>query len=112
MSRCDRTLIAPLLIEHYPFMASAKSDEWHALLNAETGLAIPMDEPNPTAFDKWRAALEDQKGLPVWGVTQERIDEGKRMVADLLELETNRTANQEALLVRLRLDAPGVAVIR
>ncbi len=64
----DRREIAPLLLPHFPEMAEASSDEWHAFLDQVTGLSTPLDEQNATAFDRWRQALAAMD-IPVWTIT-------------------------------------------
>jgi hypothetical protein len=68
MIHIDRREIAPLLLPHFPEMAEASSDEWHAFLDQVTGLATPLDEQNATAFDRWRQALAAMD-IPVWSIT-------------------------------------------
>jgi hypothetical protein len=104
----DRSAIAPLLIEHFPAMAEATGDQWHEFLNGMTGLDVSLDEPNGSAFDKWRQALHEQQGIPVWGVSPERIATIKAGVARLLESEKERSAKETELLERLRKEAPEV----
>lgn len=112
MSKNDRTLIASLLKDNYPAMAEANSEQWHALLNAETGLSIPEDEPNASAFDKWRQALTEQGKAQVWGVAPEHAAQKKARLKALLEQQDKLKANESDLLARLRLEAPGQAVQR
>lgn len=65
----DRRDIAPLLQPLFPSMGpEASSDDWHGFLNAMTGLDVPLNEENPTAFDKWRQTLSAM-GYPVWDTT-------------------------------------------
>jgi hypothetical protein len=85
MLKSDRTLIAGLLLPHFPEMKGASSGEWHDFLNDKTGLAIPDDEPNATAFDKWREALAAQHNIPVWGETPERAAIRAERLAKMLE---------------------------
>src|SRR5437773_9668203 len=68
MIHIDRREIAPLLLPHFPEMAGASSDEWHAFLDQVTGLATRLDEQNATAFDRWRQALAAMD-IPVWSIT-------------------------------------------
>jgi len=70
----DRREIARLLGPIYPTMAEATSNEWHFFLNAETGLDVPLDEPNGSAFDKWRQALASKGVAGVWGYTPDQIE--------------------------------------
>lgn len=65
MASTDRRLIRGLLLEHFPEMVKASSDEWHEFLNRITDLTIPHTMPNTSAFDAWRQALAKQ-GYPVW----------------------------------------------
>ncbi len=105
--RFDRRAIEPLLGAFFPDMQGKTSDEWQAFLNAETGLQIASDEPNPSAFDEWRKALAGN-GLPVWGLSPERqaqIDERAALIA---EAETKRQAGEAAKLSELRNEAPDV----
>jgi hypothetical protein len=106
MDKCDRREISPLLGSYFPSMpALATSSDWHGFLNAQTGLSVALDEPNSTAFDKWRQALA-QKGLPVWGYTQARVDEIAARGAVLLQQEALRVENEKATLARLAKEAP------
>ncbi len=102
----DRRQIAPLLLTHFPTMEKATSDEWHGFLNAETGLAVEIDEPNATAFDKWRKALADQFDLPVWGYTKARLAEIKRRGDEMKAAEDKRQADQAETLRLLAIAAP------
>lgn len=80
----DRTDIAPLLLEHFPQMAGATSEEWHAFLNETTGADVDFLEANASAFDKWRKALAAMD-YPVWHITAAQADamaaRGKELVA-------------------------------
>ena len=72
MSSRDRRAIVPLLAGQFPELVGMSSDEVHGFLGAATGLAVPLDAPNGTAFDQWRKALS-VKGYPgVWGYTAEQ----------------------------------------
>jgi len=106
MPSFDRTMIAPLLLEYFPTMEKATSDEWHGFLNAKTGLEIEVDEPNATAFDKWRQALAEQFDFPVWGYTKEKLAEIKRRGEDLKKKEEDRVKGLDAKLALLRAEAP------
>lgn len=109
MASYDRRDIAGLLEQHFPKMARhATSDEWHAFLNAKTGLDIPLDEPNGTAFDKWRMALAEMYNLPVWGVTKERAAEIKAAGERMVIAEQKRGKALPGLLNELRKEAPNV----
>jgi hypothetical protein len=104
--RTDRTRIAPLLLPHFPTMEKATSDEWHGFLNAMTGLDIDLAEPNSTAFDKWREALAEQKGLPVWGYTDAQIAAMKARGEELKRMEEERQQREAETLNLLAIAAP------
>lgn len=70
----DRTEISRLLLPIFPTMAHASSDDWHAFLNHYTGLDVPIDEPNGSAFDKWRQALAAIGHEGVWRHTPAQIE--------------------------------------
>ena len=102
----DRREIAGLLGPYFPSIPqAATSNDWHGFLNAETGLNIALDEPNGTAFDKWRIALAD-KGFPVWGLTQEQETAIAARGAELKALEDKRIAALPNLLKELAVEAP------
>ena len=95
MPSTDRRMIAPLLVPFFPTMADTDeheftSDEWHGFLNAQTGLAIEIDEPNTVAFDAWRKALAIQQGLPVWNYTPAQIAAIQARGEQLKQLEATR----------------------
>jgi hypothetical protein len=102
-------MIEPLLKAHFPAMEGETSDAWHVFLNAETGLDVALDEPNPSAFDRWRQALS-AKGLPVWGISPERQAAIDERVAAMREGERKRLADQADRLAALKLEAPLVTV--
>lgn len=106
MLKSDRTLIADLLGPHFPALKKATSDEWQAFLNERTGLNIQDDEPNATAFDKWRQALAQIDKLPVWGDTPEKARERKDRAKRMLERENKRRAREGETLLQLRKEAP------
>jgi hypothetical protein len=101
----DRSEIAGLLVEHFPIMEKASSEDWHGFLNAQTGLDIALDEPNSSAFDKWRVALAE-RGLPVWGISPEKIEEIKARGLALKALEDKRAAELHQTLKALAVEAP------
>ena len=103
--KCDRREISRLLLKHFPGMAEASSDEWHGFLDNITGLVTPKDEPNATAFDRWRQALKEQ-GYPVWGYTPERLAQIKARVEELQLEEAKRIKDLPELLATLKKDAP------
>lgn len=102
----DRTAIAPLLVEFFPFMEKASSDEWHGFLNAKTGLDIDIAEPNSSAFDSWRQALAAQFDLPVWGYSAARVAAIKARGEELKTLEVARIEAQPQTLLLLAKVAP------
>ncbi len=106
MSSFDRRMIAPLLLDRFPTMAKATSDEWHGFLNARTGLSIDIAEPNGTAFDKWRQALEKQGHADVWGITAERAEAIRKRGEELLKEEAERVKALPDRLEVLRAEAP------
>lgn len=101
----DRRLISGLLLKYFPTLEGASSDEWHHFLDEYTGLDTPMDEPNGTAFDRWRQALA-QKGFPVWGHTPEAIAAMKKRAAQLKAAEEKRAAALGTTLEALAKAAP------
>lgn len=102
----DRRQILNLIHPHFPALSDdVTSDELHGFLNAQTGLDIPPDEANSSAFDKWRQVLAEQ-GLPVWKYTQAQLDKIK---ADGLTLKTHVDdfkASEAARLAALAQEAP------
>lgn len=104
----DRRDIAPFLGQYFPSLdAKATSDDWHALLNAVTGLDVDLDEENATAFDKWRQALSG-KGYPVWSVDDAQKAAIKARGDALLAAEMKRRADEAAKLAALAQAAPNV----
>ena len=105
MSKHDRTAIAGLLLPHFPHMAGASSDDWHAFLKEMTGLSIEHDAPNAAAFDAWRMALRD-KGYPVWGHSPEKVEamaaRGRELAEKAAAIERTREAKGAELLAKLR----------
>ncbi len=110
MAKNDRTLIAGLLLRFFPTLEKATSADWQAFLDEKTGLVTPDDMPNGEAFDRWRKALADSHGLPVWGVSPEQAAAKKARALELMALETKRVSDEKALLETLREEAPGKAV--
>lgn len=106
MSKRDRRLIASLLTPYFPMMEKASSDEWHGFLNAMTGLSLELDEPNATAFDKWRQALANDKSLPVWGISAEQAKRIQERGEELKRMEEARIEAQAETLAALRAKAP------
>lgn len=105
--KTDRTDIAPLLTPYFPTMETASSEDWQAFLNAQTGLEIPPDEENASAFDKWRQALATQ-GYDVWHTTEAQAQAMKARGLELKAAEDKRRAEQADLLIKLALEAPNV----
>mgnify|MGYP003393697197 CR=1 FL=1 len=122
MSKFDRSDIAALLGDRYPLMAKASSDEWHALLNAETELDIGLDVPNGSAFDAWRKVLAEKKGWrEVWPYSPERLAEikarGERLAALERECQTAAperiaTMIEELMTARKANEAEKAAVLK
>lgn len=113
MPSTDRRMIAPLLVPFFPTMADTDeheftSDEWHGFLNAQTGLAIELDEPNTTAFDKWRQVLATQVngGEAIWPYTAARVAAIQARGEQLKQLEATRLEAQPATLATLAVFAP------
>lgn len=107
-SRCDRREILRLIGPHFPALPTdISSDDLHGFLDVQTGLETPLDEPNATAFDRWRQALKAQ-GYPVWGVSPDRVAAIKTRVAELKLEEAKRLKGEDALLEKLRTEAPHV----
>jgi len=105
-SRCDRREILSLLRGHFQSLDDkTTSEDLHGFLDALTGLETPLDEPNATAFDRWRQKLAET-GVPVWGYSAEQIAEIKRRGAELKAAEEKRVADNAALLVELAKVAP------
>ena len=101
----DRREISRLLLPHFPHMEGADSDAWHGFLDGATGLTTPQDEVNSTAFDRWRQAL-DKQGYPVWGYSPDKAQQVAAGVAELLQKEAQRLADEPALLAALAKEAP------
>jgi hypothetical protein len=100
--KLDRRQIAGLLKEHFPHMPDdASSDDWHGFLNEKTGLNIDLETPNAVAFDRWRQALAEKFGLPVW-MNNERLDAIKKRTAELLAMEKERREKIPETLNELR----------
>ena len=109
LRKCDRRDILSLVGPYFPSLApDISSDDLHGFLDAVTGLETPLDEPNATAFDRWRQALATQ-GLPVWGYSQARIDEIKSKGAELKAMEEKRVAELPGVLAELAKKAPEVS---
>lgn len=108
MLKNDRREIKRLLLKHFPTMELATSEEWHGLLNAQTGLDLPLDMPNAVAFDKWREALASN-GLPVWGIPPEKIEAIAAKGAELKAAEETRKVQAAAVLAAAKMEAPDVS---
>lgn len=104
--RCDRREILRLIGPHFPLLAAdITSDALHGFLDAATALETPLDEPNATAFDRWRQALAAQ-GYPVWGITPEKAAAIRARAGVLMTEEATRMKDLPELLAKLRKDAP------
>ena len=107
--KCDRRDILSLVGPHFPSLApDIASDDLHGFLDAVTGLETPLDEPNATAFDRWRQALATQ-GFPVWGYSQEKIGKIRRKGEELKAAEDKRVAELPGVLAELAKKAPEVS---
>ena len=84
------------------FKGKIVSDEHLVLLQKEISA---LNEPNATAFDRWRQALAAQ-GYPVWGVTPEKAAAIKARAEELKLEEAKRMAELPELLATLKKDAP------
>ncbi len=104
----DRRDITPTLGPIFPTMdPKASSDDWHSFLNAMTGLDIPIDEENASAFDKWRQALA-AKGYDTWGLSHADVQKMAARGEELKALEVKRVADQGGKLAALAIEAPQV----
>ncbi len=109
-SKCDRRDILGLLHGHFQSLdPDIASDDLNGFLDALTGFETPLDEPNATAFDRWRQKLAET-GVPVWGYSQEQIAEVKRRGAELKAAEEARAAALANTLAALAIVAPLVPV--
>lgn len=107
MSSTDRREIARLLRPHFPSMPEdATSDDWGAFLDKVTGLTTPFDQPNGTAFDNWRQALDAQGYNGVWNVSRETADAIKARAAKLMDDEAKRLSKLPEVMAKLKKDAP------
>ena len=103
--KCDRREILRLIGPHFPTLATdITSDALHGFLDAVTGIETPLNEPNATAFDRWRQALAAQ-GYPVW-LSRERAEALKTRAGVLMAEEAKRMKDLPDLLAKLRKDAP------
>jgi hypothetical protein len=106
--KLDRREILPLIGPHFPSLdPKISSEDLHGFLNAQTGLAIPLDALNANAFDAWRIALANT-GLPVWDSTPQREAEIKTRGEQLVALEVKRVADEAVTLAALAKEAPFV----
>lgn len=112
MAKNDRTLIAGLLLRFFPTLEGATSSDWQTFLDGYTGLETPDDMQNGEAFDRWRKALADNHGIPVWGISQDDADAKKARFEELLADENDRRAKLGDTLIELKAEAPGEAVAR
>lgn len=103
----DRREILGLMKGYFQSLPDdVSSDDLHGFLNAMTGLDVPLDEPNGSAFDKWRQKLAEQ-GVPVWGYSAEQVLENRARGEALKVKEAERRAALPALLIELAKEAPG-----
>ena len=108
--KIDRREILRFLMLHIPSLPDKiSSDDLHAFLDVQTGLTTAIDEPNGSAFDKWRQALAAQ-GYPVWGYSADKITKMQDDAVKLKDKEAERRAALAALLVELAKEAPGTPV--
>ena len=108
MASLDRTEIAGLMTRYFPDMAGKSSDEWHGFMNEITGLEIPLDASNGTAFDAWRQKLAEQD-LPVWPYTPQRLAKIAADTATLKARQVELLAKRDTTLDALRKEAPSVS---
>ena len=109
--KLDRREILPMMKAHFQSLDdNITSDDLHGFLNAQTGLDVPLSEPNGSAFDKWRMKLAET-GVPVWGYTTEQVAEIKTRGEALKVKEAERKSAQAALLVELAKAAPGKPMV-
>ena len=105
--KLDRRLILPMMKAHFQSLDDKiTSDDLHGFLNAQTGLEVPLDEQNGSAFDQWRKALA-RVGVPVWGYTTQQIADVKIRGEAIKVKEAKRIEDQKALLIELAKEAPG-----
>lgn len=106
--KCNRRDILGLLQGHFQSLdEDITSDDLHGFLDALTGLETPLDEPNSTAFDRWRQKIAET-GVPVWGYSQEQIAAVKAKGVELKAAEDARVAALPAKLAALAIEAPMV----
>jgi hypothetical protein len=105
--KLDRREILPMMKALFPSLSEkATSDEVHAFLDAKTGCTTPLEEPNSTAFDRWRKELAHQN-YPTWDFSERRSTEVAIMGLRLLIKEQEREAALPSLLEELAKAAPG-----
>lgn len=109
--KLDRREILPMMREHFQSLdEKITSDDLHGFLNAQTGLEVPLSDPNGSAFDKWRKALAET-GVPVWGYTTEQVADIKTRGEALAVKEAERVAALPKLLEELAKEAPGAPLV-
>ena len=101
----DRRDIAPLLVQWFPSMEGATSEEWHYFLDKLTDLGTPLDMPNGHAFDRWRDALA-KLGYPVFAYSAADLAAMKVKAEAALAAEQERAASLGKTLVDLAKEAP------
>lgn len=109
--KLDRREILPMMKAHFQSLDDKiTSDDLHGFLNAQTGLDVPLSEPNGSAFDKWRMKLAET-GVPVWGYTTEQVQDIKTRGEALKVKEADRKAAHAELLKALAKEAPGKPLV-
>jgi hypothetical protein len=101
----DRRDFANLALKWFPTLEDATSDDWHFFLDKVTGLTTPLDMPNPSAFDRWRKALQEQ-GYPAFKYNDADIAAQKTKADSMLAAEQRRAADIGKTLEALAVEAP------
>ena len=101
----DRRDIAALLLQWFPSMEKATSQDWHFFLDKMTGLETPLDMPNAQAFDRWRQALAEQ-GFPAFPYSDDVVAAMKAKADAALQAEQARAAALGKTLADLAKEAP------
>ena len=107
----DRTEIAEFMSPIFPSMkGNISSYDWHGFLNSISGLDIPIEEENVSAFDKWRIALADL-GYPTWDYSPKAIAHISKRGEELKAAEMKRQSELSVKLEAAAIEAPHVAAI-
>lgn len=93
----DRRQIEGLLGPYFPTMEGASSDDWHAFLNAQTGLEIPIGADNSSAFDEWRKVIATQGYPEVWPYSAHQEEAFKARGIELAQKASEWRAEQSKL---------------